>query len=362
MRKAQISVNLTWIFAVLAGIAVFALIIAFTNQQGGQSETEQGVTVLENFYTQLQSASSTTSFNTLDMPETTLSVTCQDYQTSSLSVDGAPTTRSLMHKPLFSRGEVTGREFFVWTKDWNMPTPVDRFTYLSTPRTLFLVINDSSTPGLYWKQFLSGFPDDFPTAVLNYNEIDGYRRGGYDRYRFIFFNEQVSRITAFQDEDIPLDAELDALNIKPGSHGLAAHGEVEFFDMGERFAPVHGYDITYIGEALMYGSVFTKAEAYECNQDKAFRRLRTHAEISINRSKELMQEMAGGHENCTNAWKSSIQEEQCSECIEIMRVLPSLYQELNQTDKSEAQRLYRNISQIKSVSDRLAQGRDCPTL
>lgn len=355
--RAQITINLTWIFALIAGIVVFGMIIGFSNTQREESDLTTSFSVLEHIDTQIRTLAKTkNTFSEIETVKASLEIVCDLPDQSVLMLKNSQNAKPIRYQAIFSPEELTGNTFLAWTQEWMLPTSIDTFLYLSNKEVLFLIFNDSS--GEY-KKFLKEFPEKFPLVIFNTQNLTNFKKTGYDEYKFLLFGVEPQDIGTW---NLNFDGDLSLVTFS----SLKGYGGIKFYEFQNTW--VETGKTAYAGDALMYGAAFSEnSQHYNCSREKAFFRLKLLTEMNKERAINIMKELAGSDDEC-KAWipnfvTSYAPSYYCNECLILMSELPNLYDELIDGMKKESlEDLYNASIEISNIGKDLAKGRNCPTL
>jgi hypothetical protein len=269
MMRGQITVSFTWIFAAVAGIAIFGLLINFALTEESAAETRSASIQLRNLDTQLQAATATDNTVTTIENAPDIHVRCEgNPEGSVITADDAenliPTTYRTIFAPRNLSGTLTS-----WTNDWSFPRDVARFQYLADDNTLFVIHNDSSVAPRV-DAFLEQWPDQYNTLV---QQGPGSLPQNYDTYHHLYF-----------DNPGPGPAQGNYVWAKINNNDIS---------WGRLIFNGNSDVITYAGEPLLYGAVFAGTQRrYLCNADKARKRVNMLAAQNYNRTWRLMQSLS----------------------------------------------------------------------
>ncbi len=358
MKTGQISINITWIFAAIAGITVFLFITGFAQDLTQQQDTETQATVLQYFNNQLQTVANTgNKFERIETSQASIKYRCERPATSELTLQGAPSTTSKRYQPIYTPNALEDTTFYTWTLDWTLANRIDRFLYITDPDTVFIIVKDNE--GL-WQKYIDEIPSGFTRAAISQDDVESFSRQGPDKYRYIFFNQSATDLNYLQG-DLAVSGDISAVNIKPRPN---MYGRVGFYQMTET-ALEQTDMLGYVGQAMMYGAVFSEnVEQYRCNRAKAYTRLRQRADLEIQRLKAIRNDLEAKHTSpeCKNPPVDDYPT-QCSECLNMLVELEQVYRNINNSARpGREEDIAAEVQKVKSLQQSLKKGRNCPTL
>ena len=365
-KKAQITINLTWMFALFTGFLVFALIISFINAQKESSDTVVSTSVLENIDNEIKSLSKTrNTFSRIVLPNINLKIFCDSPESSTMLLEGSATGKQIPYQSIFSSESLEGREFLTWTQDWTMPQQIDNFIYIMDLETLFIIVKDSQR---HWQKFSDNLPEEFPRLIVEASELNTLTPKGYERYKVILFERTRDEVIT-SGWVFSLESNPDLILINPLGDDLGNVGGVEFYTTNSATQGIkHEGTSLYAGLSLVYGAAFSESfDHYRCTRDKAVFKLRVLNHINKNRAASIMESLSSGQNECL-AWipgrlSSVIPSRDCDECLIFMAPLIGHYDNvLRSLEINDADLLSESITGINQVSENLARGRNCPTL
>lgn len=178
---------------------------------------------------------------------------------------------------MFTPKQMKGTSMFTWTQEWNYPFSVTNFLYVTNNFQMFIVYDPGGIASSDVEALLDDFPSElniyrmnstsWPTPIMN-NDI----------YTYIFFKDQLNDVASL-GQNVIIKDKSQIVIIEPDSYDVFDSGML-YFISGEDYDPSLLSDLTiydsapYFGEASLYGAMFAgEKQGYECNMDKAFRRL-----------------------------------------------------------------------------------------
>ncbi len=325
--RGQLTVSLTWMYALIAGIAVFSLLINFAMQERGSLETREANTVLDHASTQLRTARhASNSFTTIETPDVSLTIDCPgpgQTDLSAIRMDGAEAVENTRHTPLFAPERLDGQELYAWSYTWQLPYPITEFLYVADRDTMLVIDNTTSGASDAVDAFLQDLPDGFTINVTQTGQLQ--ERPGLENARYVLFGTNAPDISPI-------------INITQSNDGLQ-NGTVE----------INGNSLDFIGKAMLYGAVFTgDVDRYSCNVDKARTRFQNISSLNQRRAHRL-------HRNRSAAAPCSPPED-CDDCIPVLDELNETYKQMQSAFPQ-----YRHAEQLENLTGQLERG-SCPEI
>jgi len=283
-KKGDFSPVFKYIFALVAGGLFLSFFVGFAmkhKEQQGTIETGRIVFGFDDLLT-LFSASSDSS---ITYPE-------QGFpSTVELKILGDKITSGKISRPttktVFSQETLKGRQFFIWTKRWQMPFTVDNFFYLADGRVPIYIVydEDSEDTAKELTDKYSGFPKNFKVDRLHADTDQKTmsaimaKLADYSRIRFIILSSKKPDLKGF--------TAAETRTIKPADiDGETSweYGTIEFKD-GKS---------TYLGKEMLIGAMMAEdKEAYEKAKGKAMEKLGLMARL-YEKKAELLERTCPG--------------------------------------------------------------------
>ena len=284
-KKGDFSPVFKYIFALIAGVLFLSFFVGFAmklKEQQGTIETGRIVFGFDDLLT-LFSASSDSS---IVYPEqgfpSTVELTILGDKIKSGKIT-KPTT-----KIVFSQEVLKGKQFFIWTKRWQMPFTVDSFFYLADGRVPIYVVYDADSEEIAKEltDKYSGFPKNFKVDKLHVDQMSQKdiaalraKLKDYAKIRFIILSNKKPLLERF--------TAAETRTIKPTEiNGETSweYGTAEFKD-GKS---------TYLGKEMLTGAITAEnKESYDWAKDKAMKKLSLMARL-YEKKAELLERICPG--------------------------------------------------------------------
>lgn len=280
-KKAQISPVFKYIFSVVAGVIFLSFFIGFAMQHKDQQTKIETGRILYGF-DDLLTLLSTSGDASMIYPEKQFpSIVELKFAGDKITSGTLTKTTS---KIAFSENQLRGKQFYLWTKRWNMPFIVDNFFYLADGRVpIYLIYNDESKDMAdELTEKYSGFPKTFNIDKIHESKLDAStlsslrsRAANSKRMRFVSLNvgDLKTKIKPIQNADL--------LEIKPTEIG----GEKSW---GYGTAIFEGGSEVYLGKEMLAGAIVAEnLERYRTSKEKAIEKLHLMAALYKNKAQIL---------------------------------------------------------------------------
>jgi hypothetical protein len=229
----------------------------------------------------------------IDIPKTEIDFNCEGYSVGGLA--GMRPTAS------FSPNVIKGNRLMSWAVPWSVPYRIMNFVYLTSPEVRYIIVDDSGVidDDSLADQLYAALPQktvtedgqenvlinkNIITSVTTITDLNNYK------VRFVFFSDPSS----YSPTDL-LDSKHDitAIWIKPESllpseKKLKGYGTVTYYS-GSAATSFTLVDSTYyLGLPSLLATVFAEdIESYNCNMQRAFKRMEFITDIYLERTKDL---------------------------------------------------------------------------
>ncbi len=333
-RKAQVESQLNWVFILIVGIIILIFFTTLVFKMRATSDTKLQIDVLNDLDSIVTGAKiSTGTSHTIQVPTDSITFECDYTGYSEFSLTGTGVHVDTSYIPLFTLGELKGKELITKAVDWAVPFRVTNFLLMTTKLQSFVFIIPVDGSG----ELIPGFMDDFALqrefeetlpfdtmkisfAYLNMqdhrlykdrNLSAEYRNIVDDKVRFILLlNADISTLAVMEPSFINPKAILlnpdmsdNAVSLvtvyalqKGRKEDFDGVGKVYYyrkvggtFDFSKPSANTAYPDpVYYLGKASLLGAIFSRdATYYSCNMLKAYNHLETIADVYQKRSAEL---------------------------------------------------------------------------
>ena len=268
-KKGQIEVTFNWIYIVIAGAVILLFFTGLVIKQKAASEERLAVDVvniLESIFSGAEVSENTKNFvETGALADEIIYFSCEDG-IGEYGLEGYSYGVQNTVDPIFSPGEIKSPLLILWSIPYYLPFQVMDFLIVTSSNTKYYFIGESE-----FKEDLQLAlgEEDFKlkiNAEFDESEINEIEQGNNFQVRLIYLEGvlfeklpdlQIDRLTA-----VSFDGNKVSYYQK-GENGWESRGDAEIInDLGER-------------NAAKYAAIFAKdGPNYECNMEKAFKRLK----------------------------------------------------------------------------------------
>ncbi|MBW2988200.1 hypothetical protein DRJ48_01735, partial [Candidatus Woesearchaeota archaeon] len=157
-RNGAVEIQFNWIFVLVAGALIIAMVTGFALRWIKTSERSEAVEALSNIDT-IITATGVVEGETkvVSLPDFSLRYDCNELGYSGVSVGG------LRVANLFSPPELKGNSLVMWTRAWFVPFYVGNFVYITTPQVKYNVVYQPGNPSS--ERLLRMLEDSLPDKV-----------------------------------------------------------------------------------------------------------------------------------------------------------------------------------------------------
>jgi hypothetical protein len=288
-KKGVIVIQFNWIYVLIIGGLILGLFVGIAVRQKEASEKTAAGEIQRRLETVLASAeSSLGTVNMIDMGRATIRFDCFGFSVGELK----PFSPGVTFAP--KRISTRGKEFITWTQDFSVPFRVTNFLYVTGRQVRYVIVGDS--------QLADKIKEELPRE-LNMVSAESLVEAETITYE----NEDITKfIIVDLDGSLDLDSsflgtDVSALQIK----GIT----INFYEKPPNSAALipRGASTYYGSTPMMYGAIFADdAETFDCNMEKAFKRLDIISQIYARRAEELRDSGEYGEEHpCYNSYNSA---------------------------------------------------------
>ncbi len=329
-KKAQLSLQFNWIFILIIGVAILAFFLVTIRSQSKSADMDLTADIMKNLDTVIKSAeASTGAEKIIHTPSLRMNFVCDNLPLNNIISTytiGGFSDNDLTYDMIFTQEELSGNQLISWTQSWNMPFRIALFQYLTTKRSLFIIVNNTGTPAaaIYINKTL---PKNIQKIIVNPSDsLSNYT--GFDYYKIIELG--MEHVGAGKPPGMYHTVYFEEVG------KLKSEGKVHFsIDVTEEGISA------YNGPAMLFGAIFAQDMSfYECTSKKALARLKLLMNLTKQRTLELSTES-------TNAECKSIYD---SALIEI-----SALESITEFTPSS----YGKTINIKNRNERLIRGDNC---
>ncbi|MBI2651525.1 hypothetical protein HYX01_03575 [Candidatus Woesearchaeota archaeon] len=273
-KRGAVEIQFNWIFALIAGALIIALLAGIIIKQKNISESSVDVSVLNQLDAILSDLESTPNiFNKIRLPETKIEFGCNNYFVGKSS-------KQINAMSVFAFS-ILNENVIAMTYEWNMPYKVANFVYLTNPDARYIFVGNSP------------LKDNLANIISQHKNTENAGKNiavNLDVYdsinKVVNKNDDLVRIIFFDSIDNEIFGLPSAFkNMKKGSvtalriNGNENYGQLEFYENDKGSFDKTGASY-YLGEATLLGAIFTdKFEVYNCAMKNAVNKWKIIIEI-----------------------------------------------------------------------------------
>ena len=283
MDNKGISIQFNWIFVLIAGAVLFAFFIGITLHQGAEAKKERqfsSLNALEASLTNVEQSVTNTkeSFRTFKVVETELEVYCDEV--NEIRVKDSDFSFPLTTSVVFSQKYLKPGKFDVWVSNWEVPYKVMPFMFVDDQTTQYLFPMEETNLQGQLELLYESISEEFSKKIIqNHNDpLDS----GYENYVFVYLDW-------VPNYDIDTRSNFRAVNIKPAQDNtFEGGGIIDFYVKGEHNRLTLSETKPFLKRESVFGAIFAEnADQYECNMEKALKRLSWLTDFHIAKAESL---------------------------------------------------------------------------
>lgn len=293
-RRAQVTIQLNWIFVLIAGGVILLFFASLIRSQIKASEDKMTVQTLQDIDKLLTAAFiSTESYQLTALPDVAIELACNEYTIRNGQHD-------LGNRVVFGPKLIQGDDLFSWSKDLEYPFRVTNFLYVTSPEILYLFIypdNDIGVNNSFQNLQLS-LKDKIASNVLsasgerekqgfNYlfrreSQLNGVVIKNNYHVRAIFLGVEPRMSASMKQMD---DSQVSALKVT----GALDSGTIEFYEKSNYlFTPKTNASYPYVSFEMLLGAIFSEeSETFSCNLGKVMTHYERVNSIYTKRARQL---------------------------------------------------------------------------
>ena len=306
--RGQIQIQFNWLFVMIVGGLI---IFFFTNLiLSAQQDSQQKLIVkvskdLETIATGAGVSKGTA--QRLDKPDIDMVFDCagcdckyyMQQDKSDFNVYGSKNFRDLR---IFAPRRVLGTEMIAWSLDWSVPFRVTNFLYISSPQTMYYIIDLTSMTSDLGEYINETLPSSIVKSYHTTNELAARTLvdNNYPSIKVFYITDsktdcpdgggaaaQLDDAQQFSDWGIEQE-NIGAACVYSVANDLS-NGKVRFYKVGRDWDfDLDTSKLEFIGEEAIFASFFAfDYDNFACNMGEAFERLALIGQIYRNRTRLL---------------------------------------------------------------------------
>lgn len=298
--KGQLNIQFNWIFVLIVGVSILAMLIAFTFNFSDSAETQVSVqlaTQYETIFTStLQQPGTGKEFSS---PNIELEFVCEAEENVHYYAINGITAKDTPYDLIASTDRLSTTRMQTWALEWYAPFPVDTFLYVTSPQQEIIFYEPGNSRRL--QILLDLFPENFSHRVVNSSFMNAPTlASNRESYTFILFQDELTAPTDLPDPEelmqVPVER-TQVIIIQAAQNTLLEYGALLFLD-GESYREYYNDELItseilsrterYLGQASLFASFFANTqEWYSCLMQKAFQRLEMTSQLLYYQAESL---------------------------------------------------------------------------
>ena len=282
-RRGQIQLTFNWVFILIAGAVILLFFVGIVVKQKAASEQQLGtdvVRILESIFVGAGASEKTkNSIDTSGLIDYTLEVGCSEG-VGQFSIKGKGERRQNVPDPIFAPQELKASRLSLWSLPYKLPFKVIDFLFVTSENTKYFLIGDDA----FLTEFLNETePDEKAQFRINREkarDILSIDPGQNYQVRIVDVTGSAVR------EGIPVPRLLERMDDAAVTAIVFVEPKMAHYyqKQGSRWRkiglPVPIVSLSGKRDAAKYAAIFAgNGEVYQCNMQKAFRRLEYLNEI-----------------------------------------------------------------------------------
>lgn len=366
--KGQIQITFNWIYILIAGAIILLFFIGIAAKQKVASEdrlTIEVVRVMESIFTGAGVSEKTKNFiDTSGLADYTLFFGCEE-ETSEFGIKESTARSQNSVNPIFSPAEISSSRLVVWGLPYRMPYKVMNFLMISSVNSKYFIVGSGN-----------GFSREFINATNGFNvqQISSLEDADPEK------NFQVRIIDvdgSYVHEGLAAPSKLQSLDSGRVSAVVFEESKVTYYQMDEigRWSRLGDSQVVSLGgerDAAKYAAIFAaNNDVYECNMQKAFRRLE-YLNIVYGGKEIVRDEIGGKLKELVDYYTGNPELTYSTECLNFLQnyeenVASALASHQRNTgvcrlDQATCHSLALSGRVLQNTNNNLAQLGDCITL
>ena len=285
-KSGQVEITFNWIYVLIAGVVILLFFIGIVFKQKAASEEKLAgdvVRILESVFTAGGVSEKTKNFiDTSGLADYTLYFRCQEGA-GEFGIVNNPARIENTINPVFAPSELQTKKLIIWSLPYSLPYKVTDFLFITSINTKYLVLGDGN-----------GFADEFMDATegftrerVTFTDLQNINPGAIYHLRIIDLEGVISSLTPIP-ENLARARTLTAVSFRGDTvYYYQKNTDNEWEELNSNSL----VSIISLGgerDAAKYAAIFAAdAESYQCNMQKAFRRLRYVTEVYAEKLREL---------------------------------------------------------------------------
>ena len=284
-KKAQVEIQFNWIYVAIVGVIILAIFVAIANGIRVSSRTKleaDALTYFDEIFVSMQGSENTEHSITLpglDLEVETSADNCNFYTIEKSKLEG----RSTEYVPLFSP-DIIKKNILSYSLRWDVPFTANYFLYITSPDIAYVFIGGPELNEL--RDNLPNHLTAFPEEQSNAFSAGSFVNKNYYKVKFISFNQNPESFALDNSVKRLKDDQVTAIDVNPGQNSI------RFYKKQRDSLRLEGTTY-YVDMPTLIAAVYSEnMGTYECNMDKALKRLDKITFLLNERSTLLMHYMS----------------------------------------------------------------------
>jgi hypothetical protein len=304
MKKGQVEMTFNWIYVLIAGAVILLFFVTIVVKQKNVSEDKLAgdvIRIMESIFTGAQVSEQTKNVvKTGGLADKELFFKCEEG-VGEYGITGFSARIQNSLDPVFSPPTIRNPTLVLWSMPYKLPFKVTDFLFITSKNTKYYVMGDGNG---FREEFTQGALDDDKDLSLSVEEITSLDEilatGSNVRVRIIDLDGSFSASVIPASLSRHDDDDVSAISFLPNRQ------MVFYQKQGSSWQRLNQQPINLISldgsstgvsgkfDAAKYGAIFSENPVnYQCNMQKAFRRLNLVSQVYKSKAEELSEYYAG---------------------------------------------------------------------
>ena len=269
MNKKAFEIQFNWLFVLVAGAAILLFFTFIAVKQKSISDTSAKAIVLKSIEAIITGTiASADTTNIIDIPNSEIEISCGRVSLGAMS-------KQYQSMILFAPSTIKGSKLITQTSMFNVPYRAVNLLYITSPDVRYIIIGESALA----KEINKSLPKDIRKEFYPYLTPPLIRNQNNYKVRFIFFDNIDE--TVLENFKSMLNSDVTAINVIEEDE---ESGTIVFYQKNELSWDELKTE-PYLTSSLLLGAVYSDTpEAYNCNANNAFARLRLITQVYSERT------------------------------------------------------------------------------
>jgi len=285
-RKGFIEVQINWVFILIAGAMILVVAFSFITKLRASSKVQIADTLVKDIEAVVSGAEvAKGGAQTVSVPKVNIEFSCTEDCSCGIRI--GPAERPFKDKLIFAPDNLEDIEIIFLALEWKVPFRVSNFLFASNKFVKYFILYDNDDGEtqeiieMFKKKLPKGLKVDY--VDLGKRKLETLQPENFDEVKFVFVNPtDTNVIQELRGLDKFRRIDFNAVKITPPT-------AVSFFDKkSKKSLSFKGVTSAYLGEASLFAALFAdNSVMYNCNMEKAIRRLGYIAQVYGGRAHQL---------------------------------------------------------------------------